>query len=383
MRIAIFATDDFIPPVGGAEVAMGEIIKMNSEIQFDLFVPKLFKGRPRVEKVTNATIYRFGLAWPKFDKLWYILAAPLYARYKHSSVRYDLVWSMMASYGGFACLFFTWLAPRIKMLLTLQEGDPPDYILKRVGIFRPLFHKIFKRANEIQAISRFLAHWGVEMGFQGVPNVIPNGVDLKRFTEKIAPEERQRIRQQFGFIDTDVVLVTASRLVLKNGTGDIINSLVSLPDNYKALIIGFGEDQEKLELLTADKGLNKRVVFAGRRDHAELPSLLQSSDIFVRPSLSEGLGNSFIEAMAAGLPIIGTPVGGIPDFLFDGETGVFCQPSNPESVAVAVLRIQEQPGLRRKLIKQGNRLAVDKFGWVGIGESMRDLFQKLSQKSVG
>lgn len=382
MRIAVFATDDFIPPVGGAEVAMGEIIRLNPNIEFDLFVPKLFKGRSRVQKVDNTTIYRFGLAWPKFDKLWYMLLAPLSARYRHARQPYDLTWSMMASYGGFACLFFTWLAPKIKMLLTLQEGDPPEYILKRVGIFRPFFHGIFWRANEIQAISQFLARWGVDMGFKGTPTVIPNGVDLARFTVKITPEERQKIRQQFGFAENDVVLVTASRLVLKNGTGDIISALTKLPENYKALIIGFGEDQKKLEALTAEKHLTNRVVFAGRREHSELPSLLQSSDIFVRPSLSEGLGNSFIEAMAAGLPIIGTPVGGIPDFLFDGETGVFCQPSNPDSVAAAVLRIQSEDNLKQKLIEKGRGLAVEKFGWVGIGQAMRQLFEKLSQKSA-
>ncbi|MDD5438526.1 MAG: hypothetical protein PHC70_05315, partial [Patescibacteria group bacterium] len=95
MRIAVFATDDFIPPVGGAEVAMGEIIKHNSDIEFNLFVPKLIKGRSRIETVGNATIYRFGLGWPKFDKLWYVLAAPFYARFKHGRRAYASCWSMM------------------------------------------------------------------------------------------------------------------------------------------------------------------------------------------------------------------------------------------------------------------------------------------------
>ncbi|MFA6099422.1 MAG: glycosyltransferase [Patescibacteria group bacterium] len=382
MRIAVFAADDFIPPVGGAEVALGEIIKRNPEIHFDLFVPKNFKDRPRIQQINNATIYRFGFAWPKFDKIWFMVLAPFYARSRHAHEPYDLAWSMMASYGGFACLFFTWFAPKIKMLLTLQEGDPPEYILKRVGIFRPLFRRIFCRANEVQAISRFLAQWGRDMGFQGTPTVIPNGVDLALFTAKITSEERQNIRQRFGFAETDVVLVTVSRLVLKNGTGDLISSLTKLPENYKALIIGFGEDQKKLEALTAEKNLTNRVVFAGRRDQSELPNLLQSSDIFVRPSLSEGLGNSFIEAMAASLPIVGTPVGGIPDFLFDGETGVFCQPSNPDSVAAAVLRIQNEDGLKQKLVENGRRLAIEKFDWTSISQAMQRLFKKPSRRGI-
>ncbi|MFA6503377.1 MAG: glycosyltransferase family 4 protein [Patescibacteria group bacterium] len=378
MRIAVFATDDFIPPVGGAEIALGEIIKRNSDICFDLFVPKFFKGRQNKQKIGNTTIYRFGFGVPAFDKKFYVLAAPFFAWVKSMRQPYDLVWSMMASYGGIACLFFTGLVPKTKMLLTLQEGDPPEHILKRAGIFKFLLYRIFKRADAMHVISRFLADWGVKMGFSGVPEVIPNGVDVNRFARKIFDNERTDARQQFGFNDSDVVLVTVSRLVLKNGTDYLIRALTKLPLNFKALIVGFGEDLEKLKTLTQEKGLKDRVVFAGRRDHDELPKLLQSSDVFVRPSLSEGLGNAFLEAMAAGLPIIGTPVGGIPDFLFDGETGVFCQPSSPESVAQAVLRIQNEPGLRQKLIEQGNKLAVEKFGWDGIGIAMRKLFERLA-----
>lgn len=380
MRIAVFATDDFIPPVGGAEIALGEIIKRNADIRFDLFVPKLFRGRPSKQIVDNATIYRFGLGIPSFDKIFYVLTAPFFVWFKDGRNTYDSAWSMMASYGGFACLFFTWLKPKIKILLTLQEGDTPEYIIKRVGIFKPIFHRIFKRADAIQAISRFLADWGKKMGYAGTPTVIPNGVDATHFSKKITYERRREVRKTFGFNDSDVVLVTVSRLVLKNGMDDLIRSLTGLPHEYKALIIGFGDDLKKLEVLTEEKGLKERVVFAGRRDHQELPELLQSSDLFIRPSLSEGLGNAFIEAMAAGLPIIGTPVGGIPDFLLDGETGVFCHPSNPESIAQAVLRIQNETGLRQKLIEQGRKLAIEKFGWDGIGLAMRGLFEKLSTK---
>jgi glycosyltransferase involved in cell wall biosynthesis len=378
MRIAVFATDDFIPPVGGAEVAMGEIIKHNPDIEFDLFVPKLIKGRSRIETVGNATIYRFGLGWPKFDKLWYVLAAPFYARFKHGRRAYASCWSMMASYGGFAGLIFTWLTPKIKMLLTLQEGDPPEYIIKRVGVFRPLFYRIFKRADEIQAISHFLAEWGKKMGFKSEPEVIPNGVDLARFSADVALETKHQIREGFGFLDSDIVLVTASRLVLKNGVKDIILALTHLPENYKALIIGFGEDEESLKSLAIEKGLSGRVVFAGRRDHEELPRLLKSSDIFIRPSLSEGLGNSFLEAMAAGIPIIGTPVGGIPDFLKDGETGVFCNPSDPESVAKAVKRIQDEPGLKQGLIERGRRLVMEGYSWDRVAVDMRQIFNDLA-----
>jgi glycosyltransferase involved in cell wall biosynthesis len=118
-------------------------------------------------------------------------------------------------------------------------------------------------------------------------------------------------------------------------------------------------------------------MFAGHRGHDEVPGILQSSDIFVRPSLSEGLGNSFLEAMAAGLPVIGTPVGGIPDFLTDGETGVFCKVRDPESIATTVRRIREEPGLKEKLVANGTSMVRERYGWDGIARRIGEMLSKL------
>jgi glycosyltransferase involved in cell wall biosynthesis len=175
----------------------------------------------------------------------------------------------------------------------------------------------------------------------------------------------------------DVVLVTASRLSLKNGVDDLVRSLTSLPANVKVLVIGDGEDREMLKALTASLDLTERVVFAGQRGHDELPALLQASDVFVRASLSEGLGNSFLEAMASGIPIIGTPVGGIPDFLKDGETGVFCSPRDPVSIAVAVRRIVDDGGLRAQLVQQGEVTVRNGYAWDGIAVRMNQLLNSL------
>ncbi|MFZ6015896.1 MAG: glycosyltransferase family 4 protein [Patescibacteria group bacterium] len=375
-RILIFSTAYF-PLVGGAEIAIKEITDRLPNYQFDMVTARIQPGLPSREQIGNVMVHRVGFGKP-FDK--YLLPVLGVAKaLKVAPAGTQIAWPMMASFGGFASLIYTWIRPRTKMMLTLQEGDPPEYILKRVGAFKPLFLGIFKRADAIQAISKFLANWGKEMGFKGEPVVIPNGVNIPHFSKKISDDERRALRSQFGFSDQDTVLVTASRLVLKNGTDDIIKSLKHLPDNYKTLIIGDGDDRQMLESLVAELGLYSRVVFLGQKSHAELPALIQSADIFIRPSLSEGLGNSFLEAMAAGLPIIGTPVGGIPDFLTDGESGVFCEPRNPESIAKAARRIQEEPGLRDKLIRQGASLVAEQYSWEGIAGRMEKIFSSLSE----
>lgn len=392
-RVLIFATAYF-PLVGGAEIAMKEITDRLPGWQFDLICARIQKGLPDIEKIGNVTVHRVGFGQP-IDKYFLPLLGPLLAirsmRYSDASagipilrrdeLRATVLWSLMASYGGFASLVYTWIRPKTKLLLTLQEGDPLEHYAKRAGHLQWLHRKIFQRANAVTAISAFLALWAKSMGCKGVLEVIPNGVDYERFAQKISIERRGELRQRYGASNQDTLLITASRLSLKNGIDDLISSLAHLPQSVKLLIAGDGEDRDKLEKLVEEHGLARRVSFFGQYGHDQLPELLQASDIFCRPSLSEGLGNSFLEAMASGIPIIGTPVGGIPDFLKDGETGVFCQPRNPESIAAAVQRIQTESGLRDTLIRNGAALVAERYGWDEIAQKVKRILESLVSKT--
>jgi glycosyltransferase involved in cell wall biosynthesis len=123
------------------------------------------------------------------------------------------------------------------------------------------------------------------------------------------------------------------------------------------------------------------VIFAGHVSHDELPAYLKISDIFVRPSLIEGLGNSFLEAMAAGVPIIGTRVGGIPDFLTEGETGLFCEVQDPRSVAHAAKRYIDGPALMRRVIANASKLVAENYDWRMIATDMKTkVFEPLTKR---
>lgn len=370
-KVLIFSTAYF-PLIGGAEVAMREVTNRITDLEFHLITAKIRPGLASVEKIGNVTVYRCGFGMT-LDK--YLL--PFWGSWRALRIakpeEVQVIWVLMASYGGFAALVYTWLRPKAKMLLTLQEGDPLDYIAKRVGIFQHFFKQIFRRADAVQAISHFLADWSVRMGFKGTPKVIPNGVDVQTFTQIHPPAPSFRKEGE----SEDFIIVTASRLVLKNATDDIIRALPLLPTKVKLVVVGDGEDRGMLVKLAGDLGVTERVLFLGTKSHVELPAILQACDVFCRPSLSEGLGNAFLEAMAAGLPIIGTPVGGIPDFLTDGETGLFCQPRDPASIAKAVLRLESEPELRAKLIRQGGQLARTGYDWEVIAHDIRDMIQTI------
>ncbi len=108
-----------------------------------------------------------------------------------------------------------------------------------------------------------------------------------------------------------------------------------------------------------------------------LPTHLSMADIFVRPSLSEGLGTAFLEAMAAGLPIIGTPVGGIPDFLKDGETGLFCKVANPKDLAEKIVRILKDEQLREKITENARALLAEKYDWDIIANKFAQIYERI------
>lgn len=379
-KILIFSIA-YHPFIGGAEVAVKEITKRLSEFDFTIITLGIDKNLPRREEVGNVTIYRIGLPsntrlslslnWPLIvSKYLFSFWAFLKALKLNRSERFDMTWAIMANYAGFAALFFKLAKPEIPFLLTLQEGDPPAYIKRRVGPFMPLYRMIFSKANKIQAISHFLADYGKVMGHTGEILVVPNGVDTEIFGRTIKEEVTQK---KAG----EIILITTSRLVKKNAVDVIIQSLNFLPKNFKLFVAGQGEEEDKLRKLVTELKLESRVKFSGFIPYENLPPLLKAADIFVRPSRSEGLGNSFLEAMAVGIPVIGTPVGGIPDFLKDRQTGLLVKVDDPKDLAEKIKILSGDSMLRQKIVENSKKLVVEKYSWIGVAGKMKKIFNEL------
>jgi glycosyltransferase involved in cell wall biosynthesis len=373
-KVLIFSTDDFTPPAGGAEIAIREITSRLPEFEFDLICANIFK-KVKFEKVKNVNIYRMGIGISKVDKYLLAFFGHLKALKLHKKNRYDVIWGMMASYGGFAAMFLKKKFSDVPFLLTLQEGDDLGYIKKKAGFLEKYFLKIFSSADYVQSISHFLANWAKENGATCPIEVIPNGVDIARFTKNFSVAALENLKNKIGKKPGEIYLVHTGRLVFKNGLDSIIRALEFLPANIKFLSIGSGADLGKLKLIAKEKNVTDRVIFIDYLHHEEMVKYLKISDIFIRPSLTEGLGNSFIEAMAAGLPTIGTPVGGIPDFLKDGETGFLCQPNDPQSIADTVNRILNLDHIKLDKIKENAfSLVSTRFNWETVSASMRKIF---------
>lgn len=371
-RILVFSVA-YQPFVGGAEVAVQEITKRLIPLgfSFDLLTVNL-NGLEKSEEVLSG-VRIFRLSCGTLGKFLFPLTALLAALKLHRQNRYDASWAIMANYAGLAGLFFKLSRPTVPFVLTLQEGDSLSEITRKVFLFYPLFKMIFRKADKITAISNYLAEWARAMGARCPIEVVPNGVDIEAFSVKRGAFSRDQLRKKLGFSQTDVVLVTTSRLVKKNAVGDIVESLRFLPSDFKLLVIGSGEQEAFLQQTASRLKLSDRVRFIGFIAHADLPPYLWASDIFVRPSRSEGMGNSFIEAFAAGLPVIATRAGGIPDFLKDGETGVFCEVGNPESIARKATFLASNSVLRGTIIGNARRLTESKYDWNTVAARMGDV----------
>ena len=371
-RILIFSTA-YYPRVGGAEVAVKEITDRLPNYEFDLITYRFGQRGAFVERLGNVTVYRTGMVSRHL--------LPFFAYRKARSLskkkKYHVAWAIMASQAAIAAAWFVQRDKKIKLLLTLQEGDEEKHLMRYVRgsiflykkLIRPLYVLPFKKASKITVISNYLKDRAQKENSLVPIAVIPNGVDIQLF----------KSTKQWPRGDKDRVLITTSRLVEKNAVDTIIRAMRYLPGSVKLFILGTGPLEGELKRLVAEEGAEDRVGFFGFVKHEEMDWYFKKADIFVRPSRSEGLGNSFLEAMAAGVPVIGTPVGGIPDFLEDKKTGFFCTPDDPRDLAMKIAHILNPRNANsiRKIIENARTLVSERYSWGIVAEQMDEVFKEL------
>ena len=377
-RVLIFSLA-YVPFVGGAELAVKEITNRIKDIDFDLITLRFNRKWAKNEKIGSVNVYRINGGKLLFPFLAFLKGLSLNRKNK-----YNIVWSIMANRAGFAALFFKLWHLKAKYLLTLQEGDILDYPQKRMGLAKifigGLFKKVFTKADHIQAISNYLADWARNMGAKSV-EVVPNGVSINKY-EIRNPKSETNLKSQNSNIKT---IITTSRLVRKNGVDTLIKAMAILyvqhrMSNIKLQILGDGQEEKKLKELVKELKVDDIVQFLGHIEQEKIYDYLAEADIFVRPSRTEGLGSSFLEAMGAGLPIIGTAVGGIPDFLKDGETGLFCKVDDSKDLAEKIKKLIMDETLVKRIAENGRRLVLEKYNWDDLSQRMENIFKTMNEK---
>lgn len=183
--------------------------------------------------------------------------------------------------------------------------------------------------------------------------VIPNAVELDRYNNAYK-NKRYDIRSRFDIPDDALVIGSVARLSPQKGLTYLITAvpdiLAEVP-NLHVLLVGDGPLHEELEAQARALGVRDRVHFAGYQQ--DVPGYLSAMDIFVLPSLFEGLPLSILEAMAAGLPVIATAVDGTPEALPDGIAGRLIPPRDPSALARLVIELTNDPPMRAQMAEAG------------------------------
>lgn len=384
--IFIFTTA-YEPFIGGAEIAVAETVnQLRNEFHFFIFTSRFRSGRPKQEEQDGVIIRRIGFGF-SFDKFLLPVLGFFVVRRYMARVKPALFWAVMVSFASgipYMVNMFRFGEP-IPVVLTLQEGDSAVHIkIARLGLIALAWHQALARTSFLTAISTFLLDLGKEFGYRGEARVIPNGVDISEFSKEFMPEELQHLRDELGIAGNEKVIITTSRFVEKNAVDIIIRAvsiLIKKGKKIKLLLAGSGRDEPALRALAKSEGAGEQIIFLGDINHRQVPKYLKISDVFVRPSRSEGLGNSFIEAMAAGLPIIGTMTGGIADFLVDGRTGLAVPVDDYENLALKIEKLLADPGLRARISTAAKEAVRTRFQWPTIAGDFGALFKQFAEAS--
>jgi len=238
------------------------------------------------------------------------------------------------------------------------DGLNFKYNLLRRAI-RPFVHRYI-------AVSEDLANWLVNTVGVRPDRVsrICNGVDIERFHPKTGPGREFGPQ---GFVSrTAFVVGTVGRMEAVKDTLTLVRAflhLVSIEtearEHLRLVAIGDGSLREEAQRLVSAAGADHLVWFPGESD--DIPELMRGLDLFVLPSLREGISNTILEAMASGLPVVATRVGGNPELVQHGQTGTLVSPGDPVAIAEAIRRYLHDP---EKLVEQGHasrRTAEAKF----------------------
>jgi len=202
--------------------------------------------------------------------------------------------------------------------------------------------------------------------------IIPNGIDTERFS---LDRNAAGLRKEFSLKDNDIILGFVGRIVHAKGLEYLIDALSHLGKefkNMKLLIIGEGYLLDGLHEKSKRENIHDRIIFTGRR--RDIPDILSCFDIFVMPSIAEGLPNALLEAMAMGKPIVATTVGGIPEVIKNGFNGLLVPPGDPVTLAAAIKELLDDRQLAARMGQAARDLVVTRYSIKETAQKWQSLY---------
>ncbi len=248
-----------------------------------------------------------------------------------------------------------------------ETGRPRPFVVGTVHSSRirsdedmALLRQLTPRMDHLIAVSTSIVRKIDDEGRHGAPvSLIYNGIDLARYDQMVPC---CTLREEYGLPPEGPLVGVVARLEQEKGHPTLIDAWPTVLASFPAatlLMIGEGSRLEALTTQVRDLGLERSVIFTGRRD--DVPEVTKSLDVAVLPSYREAQGLTILEAMALSRPVVASNVGGIPEMIEDGRTGLLVRPHDPTALADAILRLLRDHPLADTLARAGHDMVHDRF----------------------
>ena len=364
---------EFPPLGGGAANACKYILDEMSQkgIEVDLITssPNKFETE-KIGKSVN--IYKLAVGkksihyWTQGE----ILAYSWKARRFIKSLIKERDYALCHAFFGIPCGAIAYFYRKeLPYIVSLRGSDVPGFNQRfsyQYIFLKPIIRRVWRNAEAVIANSEGLKKLAQKTDPDCSIDIIYNGIDTEQF--KPVRNNNNRLR-----------ILCVSRLIERKGIEHLLRSASQLQEKignrFEVWIIGEGNLQQQLKALSSQLGVAEIVSFQGYIEHGRLPDIYSSSDIFVLPSLSEGMSNTVLEAMACGLPIVTTDTGGSKE-LINGN-GVILPTNDVEGITDALGKLIEDTVLRKQMGMKSRELA-NEFSWGAVAGQYMQLYRKIA-----
>ncbi|MFW6110118.1 MAG: glycosyltransferase family 4 protein [Patescibacteria group bacterium] len=368
------------PPLGGGAATACQNLLKEFANRPDLEIDLITSSPDKHHQDTlngNITVYRLDIGkgakngqYQKYkDLMRYSWKSFLFAKKLQRKKDYDLVHAWFGIPAGFVAMFLG-----KPYLVALRGMDVPGFSnrFRKLNncVFCHLDQLIWGRASAVTANSKGLKKLALKTRPKQDIKVIHNGVDTQTFVP--APKHTK---------DGTFRILSTSRLTSRKGISYLIEGFAAFhkkAPNSKLILAGSGNKKNELFITAKKLGLNSHVKFAGSVPHEDIHERYQNADVFVLPSLNEGMSNSLLEAMACQLPVIATNTGGTAE-LVDESNGIIVEKRSSKEIAQALSTLYENKEQLKKMGK-ASRAKAEKLGWEKIAEQYLQLYREIDKK---
>ena len=375
-------THFFPPHMGGIEKVSYEQSKRLTEsgYEIDVLTSKIGGQNEHPAKGIRVVTYpsiklaeRFGVPYP-------IPTIKAYKKFAQVISKCDLVHAHGHVYMS-SCLAGKLAKKYKKPFIVTQHNTFIDYqswlnIMEKMNDFI-IGKSVLKHADRILTVSKETMKYVLKLGAdKSKTSVIYNGVDTNRFHSVKKGESRKKL----GLPKERRIIFSVRRLVYKNGVDTLIESAhLVARDNPDVLfvVVGKGPSRKLIEDRIKELGIENNIKLTGFVQDELLPVYYDAADYFVLPSASgEGLPLVLFEAMACGLPVIATTVGGTPEIINHLKNGVLVPPKNPEAIAEALLKLLAEEELGKSIGEEAKRTVEDTFTWEENVRKLKEVYSE-------